>query len=398
MIRAGVGLSTASSTVIAASEAAAQAADSLPDGRADVAVVFATADHGEDLPGLLHGAHSGSGTPYVVGCSASGVVSRGIEIEDGPAIAVLALRSDVLRATPFLFRDGGDRGLTAGIHLGQRLASSRGSNDVVLAWPDPFTVRPDRLLQGIDAALGPVPVAGGAASASAGSGETFQFSGSEAGAGTVAGVRLGGEFRHHVAVTQGCRPLGAPLRVTGAHDNLVLELDGVPAFEALRRCAPPGAVDDPDADLESISIALLPEPGETALRPGEYLVRNILALDPDTGVIAVAAEIEEGQSLLFAARDALAAQEDMERMVRRVAAAAPQDGYRFGLYFNCLARGRSLYGRGGVDADILARGLPGVPILGFFCNAEIAPLRGTNHLFTYSGVLLLFSDGAAAAV
>ena len=33
------------------------------------------------------------------------------------------------------------------------------------------------------------------------------------------------------------------------------------------------------------------------------------------------------------------------------------------------------------------------PIAGFFGNAEIAPLRGENRLFTHTGVLALIGDG-----
>jgi small ligand-binding sensory domain FIST len=391
MIEAGVGLSSASSTVVAASEAASQAASGLSGGRADLAIVFATGDHAEEIPSLLSSVERATGTPYIVGCSAAGVIAQGRELEDGPAIGVLAIRSDAIRSTPFLFRDSGDQGLTAGIHMGQRLAGSRATEDVVLVWPDPYRVRPDRMLQGLDATLGAIPVAGGAASSSNGASDTFQFNGCEAGCGAVSGVRLAGGVRHQVAVTQGCRPLGEPLRVTSAHENLVLELDGVPALEALRKIAPKDPMLDPEAALTSLSVALLPEGAGGILRPGEYLVRNILAVDPDTGVIAVAAEVEEGQSLLFAVREPEAARADVERMARRAAAAAPSGGYRFGFYFNCLARGRSLYGREGVDAEILARHLEDVPILGFFCNAEIAPVSGMNHLFTYSGVLVLFS-------
>ena len=91
-------------------------------------------------------------------------------------------------------------------------------------------------------------------------------------------------------------------------------------------------------------------------------------------------------------REPAAAEKDVLRMAERVAAAAPRGGYAFGLYFNCLARGRSLYGREGVDSAALTRHLPGMPLLGFSCNAEIAPLRGANHLFTHTGVLVLFSE------
>jgi small ligand-binding sensory domain FIST len=391
MIQAGVGLSSASSTVVAASEAASLSASELSGGPADLAIVFATGEHADEIPSLLESVERATGTPYVVGCSASGVIAGGREVEDGPAIGVLSVRSDAIRATPFLFRDSGDHGLTAGIHVGQRLAGSRATEDVVLVWPDPFRVRPDRMLQGLDATLGSIPVAGGAASCAGGTMETFQFNGCEAGCGAVSGVRLAGGVRHQVAVTQGCRPLGEPLRVTGAHENLVLELDGVPALEALRKLSPHDPTEDPEGTLTSLSVALLPEGSGGVHRPGEYLVRNILAVDPDTGVIAVAAEVEEGQSLLFAIREPEAARADVERMAQRAAAAAPPGGYSFGLYFNCLARGRSLYGREGVDAGILSRYLKDVPILGFFCNAEIAPVAGMNHLFTYTGVLVLFS-------
>ena len=33
-------------------------------------------------------------------------------------------------------------------------------------------------------------------------------------AGVSTGIRLGGRFRHAVGITQGCRPLGEPVRVT----------------------------------------------------------------------------------------------------------------------------------------------------------------------------------------
>jgi small ligand-binding sensory domain FIST len=205
-------------------------------------------------------------------------------------------------------------------------------------------------------------------------------------------MRLGGAFRHHLAITQGCRPLGLPMRVTSAHENLLLEVNGIAAFEALRAVASGEYVESPETTMNALTIALLPEPGESVLHPGEYLVRNIVAVDPDTGVLAVAAEVAEGQSILFALREPSAAREDVEHMAARIAAAAPPGGYRFGLYFNCLARGRTLYGRDGVDSAALARHLPGVPLLGFSCNAEIAPLRGSNYLFTYTGVLVLFSE------
>lgn len=45
-----------------------------------------------------------------------------------------------------------------------------------------------------------------------------------------------------------------------------------------------------------------------------------------------------------------------------------------------------------IDSGFLGAALPGVPVIGFFGNAEIAPMSGENHVFTYTGVLALISE------
>ncbi|MCP3977712.1 MAG: hypothetical protein GY716_00080 [bacterium] len=391
MIRAAVAISTQENTKAAAVEAAQQVSAAL-SGSADWCVAFATSEHEAAAPAMIETLSQALGTPYVVGCSASGVLAGGREHEAGPALGVLAVASDQLRATPFLFRDEGDRGMTAGVRLGQRLLSSRDSNDLLVVWPDPFHVRPDRLLQGLDAVLGGIPVLGGASSAAPGLARTFQFCGSESGGAGVSGVRFGGDFRYVVGVTQGCRPLGEPLRVTRAHDNMILELDGRPPLEALRERAPQGLMDDLESAFNWLFVGLLPDPDVPRIDPGQYLVRNIVASDPDTGVLAIPDNLEEGQYIVFVHRDAQSAREDLLRVVEQVSPRRTGLDYRFGLYFNCLARGRSLYHERDVDASLLAEALPDVPLLGLFCNAELGPLKGQNQLFTYTGVLVLIAE------
>lgn len=392
MMQASVGISTESNAARAGLDAARQVVEGLGGAHPDWCVAFATAEHRENLDALLPALAGGAGTPYVVGCSASGILGAGREVERGPALGLLGVRSDQLRATPFLFRDEGDQGLTASVRLGQRLVSSRNTDDLLLVWPDPYHVRPDRLLQGLDAVLGEVPVVGGAASTGGAEGSTFQFCGTEVSSASVCGLRLGGRFRRTVGVTQGCHPLGQPLRVTRSHENMILELEGQAPFSLLKERAPAGLIKDLDWGVNFLFVGLLPESQDGELRPGEYLVRNIVTADPDTGVLAVSDRIEEGQSIVFAQREPASARNDLLRVLEEITAQGAARSHRFGLYFNCLARGASLYGEHGVDTALLAEALPGVPLLGFFCNAEIAPLRGTNQLFTYTGVLLLVGE------
>ncbi len=392
MIRAGVGISARSGSAEAAREAAGRAVAGLGGERADWCIAFVTPHHAPSIAEALEALAATSGTPYLVGCSGPGVLAGGQEIEGGPALGVLAVASDRLRATPFLFPDEGDLGLAAGKRVGERLVASRGTGDLVLVWPDPLHVRPDRLLQGLDATLHGVPVAGGAAAGGGPREPTLQFCGSEATSGAVAGMRLGGIFRHHVAVTQGCRPLTGPLEVTESHENLILEIEGRPAMQVLRELAPEGVLERSESAFNYLFVGLVPDSAESRVRAGEYLIRNILTADDDTGVLGISEEVEEGQRLVFALRGGSAAREDLDRVLGVLLSEEDPSRFRFGLYFNCLARGRSLYHEDGVDAALLSRALPGLPLLGFFCNAEIAPLRGVNHLFTYTGVLVLVGE------
>jgi len=391
MILAGVGLSEERRSADAAAAAASAAIEPLAGRRPDWCVAFVTGDHAGRMPSLLAALANAAGTPYVAGCSAAGVMAGAREVEGGSAVAVLAVASDTIRGTPFLFHDDGDHGLTAGTRIGQRLSTSRGTDDLVLLWPDPLQIRPDRLLQGIGAALGPICAAGGAASIAGTAEDTFQFSGTQLAVGAIAGMRLSGDFRYQVAVSQGCRPLCEPLLVTRSHENLILEIEGKPALDALREQVA-AELADVSGMVGQLFVGLLPDLESGAVRPGEYLVRNIVAADPDTGVLGIADAVEEGQRILFARREPTSAREELAAAIERVRPSRTGLDYRFGLYFNCVARGRSLYGKENVDSALLAAGLPEVPLLGFFSNAELAPLRGVNHLFTYSGVLVLVAE------
>jgi len=102
--------------------------------------------------------------------------------------------------------------------------------------------------------------------------------------------------------------------------------------------------------------------------------------------------VRNGEPLLFVLRDSQAAREDLKGMLDRVAAAAPKSTWSFGLYFNCAGRGASLYGLSGIDSAFLSRQFGGLPIIGFFGNAEFAPLRGVSRLLSYTGVLALVGE------
>ncbi|HEU4401022.1 MAG TPA: FIST N-terminal domain-containing protein [Candidatus Polarisedimenticolia bacterium] len=392
--QAGVGLSSATDTAQAAREAAGTALKRAGVERADWGVIFATFPHRPRYAAALAETQKRLGTDLITGCSAWGVLTGSEEIEGKAAIAVLAVRSDRIRGDALFAPAGDDDGEGAAREIGRRVAGSSGGGLLAL-WPDPFALRLDLVLEGVGRQAPGVAVIGAAASGDPRLKQTFQFHGRNVATRGLAGLHLGGECRHVVGITQGCQPLGDPCRVTRGEGNVLHELDGEPALEVLRRRLPPILRDSIERLGAHLFVGLPPDPQQDRFEPGEYLVRHMIGADPESGALVVGGSIRTGEPVLLVLREAQAAREDLKRMLARLAPAPGGTPYQFGFYFNCAARGTSLHGLPGIDTAYISGSLPDLPIIGFFGNAEIAPLRGENRLFTHTGVLALCAEEAA---
>ncbi|MBT6203533.1 MAG: histidine kinase, partial [Rhodospirillaceae bacterium] len=134
-------------------------------------------------------------------------------------------------------------------------------------------------------------------------------------------------------LTQGCSPLGGYHEVTRVEENTVLELDGRPAMDVFVEVLAEAGIND----LRELSGALhvaLPVSGSDT---GDYMVRNLLGLDPEARAIAIGDRVEEGDALMFCRRDQEAAEADLRRMIHGLKERALRPCG--GLYFSCLARG-----------------------------------------------------------
>jgi small ligand-binding sensory domain FIST len=208
---------------------------------------------------------------------------------------------------------------------------------------------------------------------------------------------LSGDFRHTIAFSQACQPVGDPMVVTKARGNTIFELGGRPAHTVFCDLFQE-PVDWEDFFQTAVSLIFLGLPvdiTQTRLERGKYLVRNIIGLDPVKGSITVAAPIVEGQVVSFTLRDPRRARQDMERTLKELKDLVKQHADQppaFGLYFDCCGRGTSLYGKAGVDLALLKRYFGEIPLIGFFTYAEIAPIQKMNYLHNYTGVLVLISE------
>jgi small ligand-binding sensory domain FIST len=156
---------------------------------------------------------------------------------------------------------------------------------------------------------------------------------------------------------------------------VIATLDGRPALEVLLAAA------DEKLIRSGRILAGLPVPGSDT---GDYMVRNLVGIDPRAKLVAIGAAVEPGDEIVFCRRDPEAAREDLSRMLAAAKAAAP--GARGALYFSCVARGEHMFGSRGAELGLLREGLGDVPLVGFFCNGEICH----DRLYGYTGVLTLF--------
>jgi small ligand-binding sensory domain FIST len=121
-------------------------------------------------------------------------------------------------------------------------------------------------------------------------------------------------------------------------------------------------------------------------RRGDFLIRNLIGIDPSSGAIAIAAQPRVGQTLQFQIRDARAADEELRHMLGGLSV-----GPAAALLFACNGRGAGLFGAPDHDARTVRELLGPVPLAGLFCNGEIGPVGAATYLHGFTASLALIA-------
>jgi small ligand-binding sensory domain FIST len=209
--------------------------------------------------------------------------------------------------------------------------------------------------------------------------------------GTV-GVALSGKIRLDTIVAQGCRPIGEVYRVEAGDRNILLQLS-TQDDSAIR--APLDLLRDLIESLEesdrtlaqnSLFIGVVRDVFKRELGRGDFLIRNLLGVDPKQGAIAIGDRVRIGQRIQFHLRDAKTSADDLEGHLQEHLARSPQVAPAGALLFSCLGRGEGLYGQPNFDSHLFQRYFGTIPVGGFFCNGEIGPVGQTTFLHGYTSV------------
>lgn len=384
-------------------EAAVQeVAEALADfpGPADLGLVFISSAFTSEFPRLLPLLHEALDVDVLVGCSGGGVIGMTPEIspeevEEEPALSVslAALPGVTVHSFHLSVEDLPDLDSPPS-HWTDLIGVNPADQPQFILMADPFSAGINDLLQGLDFAYPDAVKVGGLASVDSYSRNSGLFSDRQLHHEGVVGVALSGAVVLDAIVAQGCRPIGHPYQVVAAERNIVLKLedpdtgDIQPPLEFLQELFQTLSESDRQLAQHSLFIGIAQDSFKLDLESGDFLIRNLLGVDPKVGAIAVGDRLRPGQRVQFHLRDADTSAEDLETLLTRYHQQA--EGFTHApvgaLMFACMGRGEGLYGKPNFDSQLLRRYVKGVPVSGFFCGGEIGPIGKTTFLHGYTSV------------
>lgn len=321
------------------------------------------------VPQMVAALREATGIAHWVGTVGVGVLATGIEYLDEPAACVLAADWS---ADDYRVFSGKSRPPA----LADRTPGGATAAHFAIIHADPATPDLADLIGDMSMKVASGFIVGGLSSAS---GRTLQIA-DDVLEGGLSGLVVSSAVGVATRLTQGCMALPTRHIVTAGERNVIVAIDDRPALDVFREVA-----GELGSDLARAARTLLVGLPVTGSDRGDYLVRNIVGVDPRNKVIAIGNAVEPGMPLLFCRRDAASARADLERMLDEIVQDLPGPPLG-GLYVSCLGRGEHMFGRRSAELGILRDHLGDVPLAGFFANGEISH----DRLYGYTGVLTLF--------
>jgi small ligand-binding sensory domain FIST len=308
-----------------------------------------------------------------VGSVGIGVVATGTEYLDEPAVALLTCGLPAGAHTVF-------SGVAPLPKAGTLTASGADAAWFAIVHADPHTPDIDELIRDMAGKVSSGYLAGGLSSAR---GPTLQIA-NQVISGGISGVVFSSDVKVGTRLTQGCAPMKNHHTITQTERNILVTLDNRPALDVM--------LEDLGCDLKGLRgaardtfIGLIVPGSETTGGGGDYLVRNLVGIDPKNKLVAIGDMPETGGQMMFCKRDGETARGDLLKMIYDLKDDLTEPP-KAALYHACVGRGPNMFGEQGAEMRLIREHLGDIPLVGFFANGEIA----RDRLYGFTGVLTIF--------
>ena len=382
-------LSTTRETKRAVEEVCTRALGEL-QGKPDLALAFFSVHHGEEAEELAQSLQQRLAPRCLLGCTGEAIVGNDQEIERNPALSLwLGRWQQPVELEPFhIVLEQTADGVSM-LGWPDALLGADPERSAMLLLGDPFTFPIDACLQQINEDHPKLRVMGGMASGGRGPGECRLLIGDKAPIEGAVGVLLQGPVQVRSIVSQGCRPVGQHMVITKGHDNIIEELGGQPPLARLQQLWRELSARDQQLFQQGLHVGRVINEYQGKFQRGDFLVRNVLGLDRDTGALAITDQVRVGQTIQFHVRDAETADEDLHallQMDRSTHKSKPGGA----LAFTCNGRGTRLFSKPHHDARTIREEVGVLPLAGFFAQGEIGPVGGQNFIHGFTASVVLF--------
>lgn len=372
-------------------EAAAAALEAL-GGTPDLALVFVSSMHAKGYAAIAEEMRACL-PEAVLGCSAVGVIGGGREIERREAISVVVARVPQASVRVFhleaLPRDAEAWQAVTGV------SPAAHDDATFLLLADAFSIELEPVLERFDAVYPRAIKLGGVSSGAGAAGEgALYYRGALLRDGLV-GISMKGGHKLLPVVAQGCRPIGEPMIITRCRESVIQELNVGRPIEALQRTFRGLPPRDQELGRHSLFVGIEMRSGAHRYAHGDFLVREVAGIDPQSGAMAIGGRCQDYQVVQFHLRDAQTSARDLEARLAAVTRELGAQSAAAALIFSCLGRGVALYGEPNHDTDKVVSALGALPVGGFFGGGEIGPVGERTYLHGYTSAIAIFAPRSA---
>ncbi|MFI4874239.1 MAG: FIST N-terminal domain-containing protein [Blastopirellula sp. JB062] len=378
-------LSTHEATEDAVAQTVREALDQLA-APVDLAIVFVSPQHADRLETIAGQMCELLGTDNLFGSTGEAIVGVGREIEHAPAISLWLAHLPGVELTPMHleFQRTPDGGSFVGWN--ESLPAQWPQDATLLLMGEPFSFPADALLARLNEDQPGVPIIGGMASGGQAPGENLLVHGREVKKSGATALYLHGAVRIRSVVSQGCRPIGQPMVITKSERNEIHLLGGRPPLEVIREIFAELPTSDQQLVNRGLHVGQVVDEYREKFEPGDFIIRNVIGVNQETGGVAVSDYVRPGQTIQFHVRDEHSADADLKQLLEKESDAAPLGA----LVFTCNGRGTRLFSTPNHDADCLQSACGEIPAAGIFAMGELGPVAGQNFMHGFTASLALF--------
>ena len=381
-------LSTEGETSLAVDEVCRRIRESMTT-HLDLAIVFVSHHHVAHFDRLASDICEALGTDRLVGCTGESIVGTGCEMENQPAISLWAASFPQTTVVPMRLRveQTSEGQLVVGWPDDLPTTWPAGAALIILA--DPYSFPAPSVIQRLNEDQPGTCVLGGMASGGMGPGKNALFFESQMLHEGAVAVWIHGATQVHSVVSQGCRPIGRPFVITKAEQNVIQELGGRPAVIQLKQVFDELSTSDQALVQNGLHVGSVVNEYQDQFELGDFLVRNVEGLDPDSGAIAVGDFMRPGKTIQFHVRDQHSADAELRELLSKVKHETTKTPVS-ALLFTCNGRGTRLFTAPDHDAGCVQEILGDIPVAGFFAQGELGPVGGKNFLHGFTASIALF--------